>query len=142
MWANCPNRPEFAWHGGCDTVAMKRILIADDEPGIRTLLSKWLTLQGYQVTMASDGVEACRRAEEDGFDLILLDLMLPRQDGFATLLHLRGLDRCAATPILITSGEHDLAESAAALGASGFLPKPFHRTDVVHHVEEALGTAR
>ena len=119
--------------------AARRILIADDDPNVTTLLTRWLTMQGYAVSSADDGIKACEAADQAPPDLILLDLQLPRRDGYAVMISLGSREATAHVPILIVSGEPDEhADIARTLGARGFLHKPFTRDGVVRAVELAL----
>ena len=68
---------------------MTRILVVEDEPGIALGLEMDLKLEGYEVEVARDGDTGLRRAREGGFDLILLDVMLPKKDGFAVCREIR-----------------------------------------------------
>ncbi len=123
-----------------DTVtAARRILIADDDPGVSSLLTRWLTMAGYQVTTADDGIKACEAADQAPPDLILLDLQLPRRDGYAVLISLSSRETTAHVPVLIVSGEPDQhADIAKTLGARGFVHKPFTKEGLVKAVELAL----
>jgi two-component system alkaline phosphatase synthesis response regulator PhoP len=104
---------------------MTRILVVEDEPGIALALDADLAMEGYQVEIAGDGTSACRRAAEGGFDLILLDLMLPGMDGFEVCRRLRrgGL----RTPIIILTARTRPAEMVMGLdlGADDYVTKPF-----------------
>lgn len=108
---------------GCLT--MSRVLVVDDEPGVRTALDRGLTAEGLSVVTASDGPTALRAALTGGFDLILLDIIIPGLSGYRVLQQLRaeGVD----TPVLLLSakdGEVDQADGLD-LGADGYLVKPF-----------------
>jgi two-component system alkaline phosphatase synthesis response regulator PhoP len=102
-----------------------RILVVEDEPGIALGLEDDLTMEGYQVEIAADGVHASRRAREGNFDLILLDVMLPGKDGFDICRELRrgGL----RTPILMLTAKTQEAEKVMGLelGADDYVTKPF-----------------
>jgi len=104
---------------------MTRILVVEDEPGIALGLEDDLTMEGYQVEIAVDGASASRRAREGGFDLILLDVMLPGKDGFEVCRELRrgGL----RTPILMLTAKTQEAEKVMGLelGADDYVTKPF-----------------
>jgi len=104
---------------------MPRILVVEDEPGIALALEDDLTMEGYQVEVASDGPSASRRAREGKFDLILLDIMLPGKDGFEVCREVRraGL----RTPILMLTARAQEAEKVMAfeLGADDYVTKPF-----------------
>jgi DNA-binding response OmpR family regulator len=104
---------------------MSRILVVEDEPAIAFGLEADLTAEGYAVTVAGDGNEALALAREGGFDLILLDVMLPGRDGFAVCRELRreGL----ATPILFLTARGQETEKVVGLdlGADDYVTKPF-----------------
>jgi DNA-binding response OmpR family regulator len=104
---------------------MSRILIVEDEPGIAFALESDLQTEGYEVAVVTDGVEAVRRARAERFDLILLDVMLPRKDGFDVCRELRhgGL----TTPIILLTAKTQEAEKVLGLdtGADDYVTKPF-----------------
>ncbi len=104
---------------------MSRILVVEDEPAIAFGLEADLAAEGYAVTVAVDGNEGLALAREGGFDLILLDVMLPGRDGFAVCRELRrgGL----TTPILFLTARGQEAEKVVGLdlGADDYVTKPF-----------------
>ena len=104
---------------------MNRILVVEDEPAIAFGLEADLVAEGYAVTVAVDGNEGLALAREGGFDLILLDVMLPGRDGFAVCRELRrgGL----TTPILFLTARGQEAEKVVGLdlGADDYVTKPF-----------------
>lgn len=118
----------------------KKILIAEDDPAIRRLASECLTRRGHDVVQAADGVQACAAAESEKPDLILLDLLLPRRDGYTVLLFLRSRPETRGTPVLLLSGEppEEQEEVARALGADGYLPKPFTPTGLIQAAEAMM----
>ena len=87
---------------------MTRILVVEDDPGIALGLEDDLTLEGYDVEVARDGETAVRRAQEHHFDLIVLDIMLPRKDGYQVCRELRraGMD---APIIMLTARTQEAA---------------------------------
>jgi DNA-binding response OmpR family regulator len=102
-----------------------RVLVVDDEPGVRTALRRGLSAEGMEVTAAEDGIEALRLAETGSFDVVVLDVMLPNLSGYRVLQRLRAQD--VTTPVLMVSakdGEVDQADGLD-LGADGYLVKPF-----------------
>jgi two-component system, cell cycle response regulator DivK len=105
---------------------MKTILIADDKETSRELLRLVLEGSGYAVNEASDGLEAVQRAREHQPDLIILDLRMPRLDGFAALAQLRAETGFAATPImaLTASAMQGDWERALAAGFDSYVSKP------------------
>src|SRR4051794_7865953 len=104
---------------------MARVLVADDEPGVRTALSRGLTAEGMDVVVSADGPTTLQLAMTGGFDAIVLDIIMPGLSGYRVLERLReaGID----TPVLLVSakdGEVDQADGLD-LGADGYLVKPF-----------------
>ena len=120
---------------------MVRILIVEDEPGIALALQDDLKLEGYEVEVAGDGETAGRRAREQAFDLILLDVMLPRKDGFEVCRELRraGL----RTPILMLTAKTQEAEKVLGLelGADDYLTKPYSRRELRARIKALLRRA-
>lgn len=123
-----------------DAAPRPRVLVCDDEPLPRRILVTHLGRNGFEVHAAADGIEACDVAARVRPDIVLLDLMLPKRDGYTVLLHLRGRDETRRTPVFIVSAEPEEAhaETAAALGASGFIQKPFDLNDLLERMQRTL----
>jgi len=104
----------------------KHILLVDDDESLRQMYTLILTKAGYQLTTANDGVDGLAKAHEGGYDLILLDLMMPNLDGIGFL---KGLKQEAPKkpngPVVVLSnaGYDTVAKEAEGLGAVGFLMK-------------------
>jgi len=115
-----------------------RILVIEDESGIALGLRNDLTLEGYSVEVVRDGESACQRARETPFDLILLDIMLPRKDGFAVCRELRrgGL----STPIILLTAKTQEAEKVLGLelGADDYVTKPFSPLELRARIKAVL----
>ena len=104
---------------------MSRILIVEDEPAIALALEDDLSLEGYDVAVVHDGIEAVKRARAEPFDAILLDVMLPGKDGFEVCRELRRSR--VRTPILMLTARAQEAEKVLGLeaGADDYVTKPF-----------------
>ncbi|WP_145742822.1 response regulator transcription factor [Saccharopolyspora dendranthemae] len=117
---------------------LPRVLVVDDEPGVRTALRRGLSAEGMEVSVAADGTEALRLATTGAFDVVLLDVMLPGMSGYRVLERMREQD--VATPVLLISaksGEVDQADGLD-LGADGYLVKPFSFLVLVAQVRALL----
>ncbi|EHR52591.1 response regulator with CheY-like receiver domain and winged-helix DNA-binding domain [Saccharomonospora marina XMU15] len=118
-----------------------RVLVVDDEPGVRKALQRGLAAEGMDVVPAADGPEALRLARTGSFDVLLLDIMLPGLSGYRVLQRLRELG--VHTPVLLISakdGEVDQADGLD-LGADGYLVKPFSFVVLVAQVRAVLRRA-
>lgn len=105
---------------------MKRILAAEDRPASLELIRTVLESLGYEVIEALDGQEALEKASTNAVDLFLLDLQMPKLDGFGLVAQLRKDPRFATTPIvaLTASAMHGDRERALAAGFSSYITKP------------------
>ncbi|MBU3643462.1 MAG: response regulator transcription factor [Candidatus Nanopelagicaceae bacterium] len=114
------------------------MLVVDDEHGIRTLLSEVLNIAGFQVTMAADGLDALNQIRKNKFDLVLLDVNLPKVDGFAILEKIRA--SAPTQPIIMISArtEKDDVTHGLRLGADDYIRKPFSVEELVLRVENRL----
>jgi len=98
------------------------VLIADDEPALRTLYSIWLETRSYEVVAAVDGVHALSIVEEYGLpDAAVVDVHMPRMDGLELLVRLKDLD--PALPTILVSARIDALEAAGAAGADAVVDK-------------------
>ncbi|MGA2382668.1 MAG: sigma-54 dependent transcriptional regulator [Gemmatimonadales bacterium] len=103
---------------------MARILVADDEQGLRTFVAEALETDGHVVAQAADGVDAARSLARESFDLLITDLKMPRMDGLALLRQAR-LEQPEMEVIVVTAhGSVDTAVEAMKLGAFDYLEKP------------------
>ena len=122
---------------------MKTILLVDDEPDLLDSLSVRLRASGYNVLVAVDGLEALKKARSQGPDLIVLDLMLPKMDGYKVARLLKFDHRYSQIPILILSARgQDLdMEKGKSAGADDYLVKPFDSTDLLSRIQKLLATS-
>jgi CheY-like chemotaxis protein len=118
---------------------MPTILIVDDESTIRSMVRHMLAQLPCTLVEASDGIEALAHVRRELPDLILLDIMMPRLDGWAVLRTLQAEGLTPALPVVLISGNVVLdAETARGLGAAAVLPKPFPMTAVRALVQDLL----
>jgi DNA-binding response OmpR family regulator len=119
----------------------KKVLIVDDEPNIVTALEYLLTKNGYQVTVAPNGEEALAAVEQDRPDLVLLDIMMPKLNGYEVCRRIRERPEGAAIRIVVLSakGREVDVSKGLALGADLYVTKPFSNTELVSKIGALLG---
>jgi DNA-binding response OmpR family regulator len=115
-----------------------RILLVDDEPPIQTLLSFPLERDGYEVVAAADGREALARYSEQIFDLVVLDVMLPRMDGLEVCRRLRAKGETVPIIMLTAKSEEIDKVLGLELGADDYITKPFSMREFRSRVKAAL----
>lgn len=117
-----------------------KILLVDDEESIVEIISYNLKQQGYEITTASNGIEALTKAKTFHPDLILLDIMMPKKDGIETLKELRNMSVFANTAIIILTAKSDEATEIAGLqlGADDFIRKPIKTEVLLTRIQTAL----
>jgi two-component system, OmpR family, alkaline phosphatase synthesis response regulator PhoP len=119
----------------------ERILIADDEPNIVVSLEYLMKREGFEVAVASDGEAALNAVASLRPDLILLDIMLPKKDGFEVCQQLRANPewRGVKVVMLTAKGRDTEVTKGLALGADAYVTKPFSTKDLVAQVRKLLG---
>jgi two-component system, OmpR family, response regulator len=117
-----------------------RILLVDDEQSIQTLLSYPLRKEGYEVVQATDGRQALDRFQEQAFDLVVLDLMLPTVDGLEVCRQLRSH---SAVPIIMLTAKSEEIDKVVGLelGADDYITKPFSLREFSSRIKAALRRA-
>jgi len=118
-----------------------RILVVDDEPHIRRILTALLGMEGFEVKLARDGTEGLRVWKSGTFDLIILDLIMPGASGLEVLAKIRSDPDRGSTPVIILTAKGQDTDRQAALagGADDFLTKPFSPKKLVARIREILG---
>ncbi len=119
------------------------VLIVDDDPGLRAFVRASLELEGYGVREAGSAEEGLAALEEQPPDLILLDVMMPKMDGWEMLRRVQERHGVGAVPVLMFSGkiDSDAAARAAARGAQGFVGKPFDPQQLIETAKQMLPSA-
>ena len=117
---------------------MSTVLIAEDDEGVRTALSRALKFEGYDVVVANDGAEALEAVKTAEPDVIVLDVMMPHIDGLTACRRMRakGID----TPILMLTARQDVSDRVAGLdaGADDYLPKPYALEELLARLRALL----
>ena len=115
-----------------------RVLLVEDEAGLRLTLSDRLASEGYAVETASDGESGLRSAASGAFDVIVLDVMLPRMNGFDVCREVR--QRGVTTPILMLTARGQVVDKVVGLklGADDYLTKPFEAIELMARMEALL----
>ena len=119
----------------------KRILIADDEPNIVVSLEFLMKREGFDVQVAMDGEAALQAIAAQVPDLILLDIMLPKKDGFEVCQQIRANPQWQSLKVvmLTAKGRDTEVSKGLALGADAYMTKPFSTKDLVAQVRQLLG---
>ncbi len=120
---------------------MARILVVEDEPPIASALEDDLKLEGYEVEVVRDGEAASRRAREQSFDLIILDVMLPHKDGFEVCRELRRAGLRMPVILLTAKTQESDKVLGLELGADDYVTKPFSPRELRARVKAALRRA-
>ena len=126
---------------------MKKILVVEDDPVNSMILADFLAANGYETVVASSGPEGVERFERDTPDLMLVDVQLPRQNGFEVCREIKSRPKGKTTPILLMSAvynDRDQTNRTVQLGtiADGYLSKPFDLVYLLAQVRQLLGEAK
>lgn len=123
----------------------KTVLVVDDQPHIVRLIQVNLEKEGFRVVTASDGVEGLQKVHQTNPDLVILDVIMPRKDGFEVLRDIKTDDGYSHIPVIMLTVKTHNADIVEGLkeGAELYLPKPFHPKELVSLVKRVLenGTA-
>lgn len=118
----------------------KRVLVCDDDPVILRLLEVNLELEGYDVLSATNGLEAVEVATAEDPDLVILDIMMPRMDGYEACERIKANDKTKDTPIIFLSAKAQLADidRGTVSGVSEYLTKPFDPAELAAVIERLV----
>ncbi|MEV4642310.1 response regulator [Actinoplanes sp. NPDC049548] len=117
---------------------MAKVLVVDDDPAIRQLLSDVLELDGHEVHVAVDGADGVRAFASLRPDFVVLDVMMPHLDGYGVLRSIR-VEAASAVPVLLLTAAPDCAARGRESGASYYLAKPFTADEVLFLIDGVLG---
>ncbi len=120
-----------------DTQKQLRVLVADDSLLYRTQVSDLVSGAGHQVLEAEDGAQAVEIAKKELPDLIILDVMMPKMDGYTALMTLKGLDTTRNIPVIMltTKNEQTFKDIGAGLGAAVYMDKPPDEMQLLGHID-------
>jgi DNA-binding response OmpR family regulator len=121
-------------------VDRKRILVVDDEIYIVHILEFTLTMEGYDVITAADGEEALRKIRDDRPDLVVLDIMMPKMDGYEVCRRLRQDEDAQTLPVILLSakGRPIDRETGLEVGADDYIVKPFSPRRLLEKIRDLL----
>lgn len=119
---------------------MSRILVVDDQPHIVRLIQLNLERENFEVISAGDGEEGLEKARSERPDLVILDVIMPKMDGFEVLRSIKADPDLAPTPVIMLTVKTQSADIVEGLreGAELYLPKPFHPKELVALIKRVL----
>jgi two-component system alkaline phosphatase synthesis response regulator PhoP/two-component system response regulator VicR len=125
-----------------DWQMQKTVLVVDDQPHIVRLIQVNLEKEGFRVATAEDGAAGFEKVQELRPDLVILDVIMPRKDGFEVLREIKADPQLAETPVIMLTVKSHNADIVEGLkeGAELYLPKPFHPKELVVLVKRVLET--
>ncbi len=120
-----------------------RILLVDDEPSIVKMVAKRLEVEGFDVLVAMDGQEGLSKAQTEHPDLVILDLMLPKLNGYEICTMLKQDTRYQKIPIILFTAKTQEKDEKLGVecGADAFVRKPFRAQELTEHIRRLLGEA-
>ena len=116
----------------------EKVLVVDDEFEIRDVLSRFLTEEGYEIILASNGEEALEAVGRENPQVILLDILMPGTDGIETCRRLKENEKTRFIPVIMATALWDNYSEAIEAGAEDFVTKPFNLTELSHRVKSIL----
>ena len=124
------------------TASGKHVLVVDDDPKLRELLRRYLSENQFEVSLAQDGPAMTRLMQRQPFDLIVLDLMLPGEDGLSIIRRLRGANDATPVIMLTAKGEEIDKVRGLDLGADDYVTKPFGLQELLARIQAVLRRKR
>jgi two-component system response regulator VicR len=122
-------------------ISKGRILVVDDEADIRESLQDLLLIEGYQVETASNAAEGLRKMERRGYDLVLLDLMMPDMDGWEVYQQMKADEKTKDIPVIVVTAKAQSIDRVLGLHIAkvdDYIAKPFSPQDLMNSVEKVL----
>jgi DNA-binding response OmpR family regulator len=119
-------------------MAKKKILVVEDEPDLVLMLRERLKSEGYRVEAAFDGMEGIEKAKRIRPDLILVDVMMPKLDGYSMAQRLKEDDLTTGIPIIVVTIKETMRELFQKLGVNNFFTKPFDTEELLRAIKGIL----
>jgi DNA-binding response OmpR family regulator len=119
----------------------KKILVVEDEKFAREILKFSLTNEGYEVSVANDGLEGVNKASAKNYDLIIMDVMMPNLDGYEACRRLKANEKTKAIPIILFTGRAQKKDVLNGLqaGADDYMIKPYKMQELLHKITKFIG---
>ena len=115
-----------------------KILLVEDDPGLSMVLQDYLELLGYEAILATDGEQGLNKFSESAFDLCILDVMLPKKDGFTLATEIRSLNERLPIIFLTARGHNDDRVTGFKAGCDDYITKPFSSEELALRIEAIL----
>ncbi len=115
-----------------------KILFADDEEMMRKFLRKMLSLEHEVVAEAENGKEAVEKFQKNDVDLVILDIKMPKMDGFEALTEIKGIDKSQKVILCTSVNEPDKIVDGMERGADGYVVKPYRKKQLLDTIEEVM----
>jgi DNA-binding response OmpR family regulator len=115
-----------------------QLLYADDEPALRELVQNHLSLEGFDVETAADGVEAVKMLNQKVYDLVLLDVHMPQMDGLEVLKYMKSKGMKSRLIMLTGDGDPKIVSQCAKYGAMDYLTKPYNYHELIEAIDRVL----
>jgi DNA-binding response OmpR family regulator len=115
-----------------------QLLYADDEPALRELVQNHLSLEGFEVETAVDGIEAVKMLNKKKYDLVLLDVHMPKMDGIEVLKYMKDKGMKSRLIMLTGDGDPRIVSQCAKYGAMDYLTKPYNYHELIEAIDRVL----
>jgi len=119
-------------------MAKKKILVVDDEPNVVKVVASRLEANGYEVITANDGEEGLVKLKSEGADLIILDVMMPKMDGYTFVKKIRADDSISKVPVIILTAKEKMKDLFEIEGIKDYIIKPFEAKELLEKVNKYL----
>jgi DNA-binding response OmpR family regulator len=116
----------------------KKVFIVDDDKTLTKILQSYLHEQGYEVVVSNDGAEALAKLEHDRPDLLVLDVVMPKMNGYTFLFEMRKFEYGVAIPVIVLTCKEEMADIFKVEGVREYLIKPFPNKDLLDKIKKHI----